>query len=104
MTEQRAKPGHGHGLATLPALQGDEQGGRIGQGPFQVQITSEDREDFRGQRQNAQCGGGMRHLGVSRQTIWQRLKRGELDALHLRQGQRKGLRIKVVDHNRRLYE
>jgi DNA invertase Pin-like site-specific DNA recombinase len=39
----------------------------------------------------------MRRLGVSRQTIWQRVKRGELDALHVRQGQRKGLRIRVVD-------
>ena len=46
----------------------------------------------------------MRRLGVSRQTIWQRVKRGELDALHVRQGQRKGLRIKVVDRNSRLFE
>ena len=46
----------------------------------------------------------MRRLGVSRQTIWQRVKRGELDALHVRQGQRKGLRIKVVNPNRRLFE
>jgi transposase len=37
-----------------------------------------------------------RRLGVSRQTIWQRVKRGELEALHVRQGQHKGLRIKVV--------
>ena len=36
-------------------------------------------------------------LGVSRQTVMQRVKRGELEALHVRQGQRKGLRIKVVD-------
>ena len=46
----------------------------------------------------------MRRLGVSRQTIWQCVKRGELDALHVRQGQRKGLRIKVVDRNSRLFE
>ena len=39
----------------------------------------------------------MRRLGVSRQTIWQRVKRGELDALHVRRGQRKGLRIRVGD-------
>jgi hypothetical protein len=38
-------------------------------------------------------------LGVSRQTVLQRVKRGELAALHVRRGQRKGLRIKVVtDH------
>lgn len=35
-------------------------------------------------------------LGVSRQTVLQRVKHGELDAVHLRQGRRKGLRIKVV--------
>jgi DNA invertase Pin-like site-specific DNA recombinase len=38
-------------------------------------------------------------LGVSRQTVLQRVKRGELAAVHVRRGQRKGLRIKVVtDH------
>jgi DNA invertase Pin-like site-specific DNA recombinase/transposase-like protein len=31
--------------------------------------------------------------GVSRQTIMQRVKRGELDAVHVRTGRRKGLRI-----------
>jgi hypothetical protein len=36
-------------------------------------------------------------LGVSRQTVLQRVKRGELDAVLVRQGRRKGLRIKVVD-------
>ena len=31
--------------------------------------------------------------GVSRQTIMQRVKRGELHAVHVRTGRRKGLRI-----------
>ena len=31
--------------------------------------------------------------GVSRQTIMQRVKRGELPAVHVRTGRRKGLRI-----------
>jgi recombinase-like zinc beta ribbon protein len=35
----------------------------------------------------------MRILGVSRQTVLQRVKRGELQALHVRNGRRKGLRI-----------
>jgi hypothetical protein len=39
----------------------------------------------------------MRRLGVSRQTLWQRVKSGELETLHVRQGKRKGLRIRVVD-------
>lgn len=37
----------------------------------------------------------MRILGVSRQTVLQRVKRGELDTVHVRRGRRKGLRIKV---------
>ena len=37
----------------------------------------------------------MRTLGVSRQTVLQRVKRGELQALHVRSGRRKGLRILV---------
>jgi DNA invertase Pin-like site-specific DNA recombinase len=37
----------------------------------------------------------MRILGVSRQTVLQRVKRGELEALHVRRGRRKGLRIRV---------
>lgn len=36
-----------------------------------------------------------RLLGVSRQTILQRVKHGELQAVHIRQGRRKGLRIKI---------
>jgi predicted DNA-binding transcriptional regulator AlpA/uncharacterized protein YndB with AHSA1/START domain len=34
-------------------------------------------------------------LGVSRQTVLQRVKRGELDAVHVRSGRRKGLRIRI---------
>lgn len=36
-----------------------------------------------------------RILGVSRQTVLQRVKRGELEAVHVRSGRRKGLRIKI---------
>jgi len=36
-------------------------------------------------------------LGVSRQTVLQRVKRGELCAVHVRCGKQKGLRIKVLD-------
>jgi predicted DNA-binding transcriptional regulator AlpA len=43
-------------------------------------------------------------LGVSRQTVLQRVKRGELDAVLVRQGRRKGLRIKVVDQQPKLFE
>lgn len=43
-------------------------------------------------------------LGVSRQTVLQRVKRGELKAVLVRQGRRKGLRIKVVDQQPTLFE
>ena len=36
-------------------------------------------------------------LGVSRQTVLQRVKRGDLDAVHVRRGRRKGLRIHVPE-------
>jgi|SRR6516162_2858424 DNA invertase Pin-like site-specific DNA recombinase len=43
-------------------------------------------------------------LGVSRQTVLQRVKRGELDALLVTSGRRKGLRIRVVDDHPSLFE
>lgn len=43
-------------------------------------------------------------LGVSRQTVLQRVKRGELEAVLVRQGRRKGLRIKVVDPQPQLFQ
>ena len=43
-------------------------------------------------------------LGVSRQTVLQRVKRGELKAVHVRRGRRKGLRIKVIDNQPGLFE
>lgn len=38
-----------------------------------------------------------RILGVSRQTVLQRVKLGQLEAVHIRCGRRKGLRIKALD-------
>lgn len=43
-------------------------------------------------------------LGVSRQTVLQRVKRGELAAVHVRCGRRKGLRIKIVETQPSLFE
>jgi hypothetical protein len=46
---------------------------------------------------------GLRHLSpllfvaiFSRQTILQRVKRGEIQAVHVKQGRKKGLRLKVI--------
>ena len=46
----------------------------------------------------------IRVLGVSRQTVLQRVKRGELEAVYLRQGRRKGLRIKAVTTHPDLFD
>jgi len=43
-------------------------------------------------------------LGVSRQTVLQRVKRGELDAVLVRRGRCKGLRIKVVNDQPDFFE
>jgi hypothetical protein len=43
-------------------------------------------------------------LDVTRQTVLPRVKRGELNAVLVRRGQRKGLRIKVVHDQPDLFE
>ena len=43
-------------------------------------------------------------LGVSRQTVLQRVKRGELKAVLVRQGRHKGLRIRVIDQQPQLFQ
>ena len=45
-----------------------------------------------------------RLLGVTRQTVLQRVKRGDLDAVLVCNGRRKGLYIKVVDDQPNLFE
>jgi len=46
----------------------------------------------------------MRILGVSRQTIIQRVKRGELNVVHVSRGKQKGLRIRVLDNQPQLFD
>jgi excisionase family DNA binding protein len=43
-------------------------------------------------------------LGVSRQTVLQRVKRGELDAVHVMRGNQKGLRIKAIARQPELFD
>jgi DNA invertase Pin-like site-specific DNA recombinase len=45
-----------------------------------------------------------RQMGVTRQTVLQRVKRGELDAVLVCHGRRKGLRIKVLDAQPGLFD
>ena len=44
----------------------------------------------------------MRILGVSRQTLVQRVKRGALSVVHVSRGRQKGLRIRVLDNQPQL--
>ena len=46
----------------------------------------------------------MRMLGVSRQTVWQRVKRGEIHAVHVKHGRQKGLRLKVIRYQPTLFD
>lgn len=67
--------------------------------PWRIRITDELRALFvdHTPRGYLPMIDATRILGVSRQTILQRVKRGKLLAVHVRTGRRKGLRIKVPD-------
>jgi len=45
-----------------------------------------------------------RTLGVSRQTVLQRVKRGELEVVHVTNGRKKGIRIKVITRQSELFD
>ncbi len=73
--------------------------------PWRIRITDELRARF---VEDAPPGylpmlEARLRLGVSRQTVLQRVKRGELEAVHVRRGRRKGLRIKVVAEHPELF-
>jgi hypothetical protein len=46
----------------------------------------------------------IRRLGVSRQTVLQRVKRGELVAVHVCRGRRKGIYVKALEPQPGLFE
>jgi DNA invertase Pin-like site-specific DNA recombinase/predicted DNA-binding transcriptional regulator AlpA len=65
--------------------------------PWQIRLT----DDLRARIAEEAPDGyltmyqAMRRLGVSRQTVWQRVKRGDIEAIHVRRGRKKGLRLKL---------
>ena len=74
--------------------------------PWRIRLTDDLKARF-----NGEAGDGflamreaMRTLGVSRQTVLQRVKRGELEAVHVTRGKQKGLRIKVIARQGKLFE
>ena len=74
--------------------------------PWRIRLTNDIKarfsqnagEDFLPMRE------AMRALGVSRQTVLQRVKRGELEAIHVMRGKQKGLRIKVIHRQANLFD
>ena len=73
--------------------------------PWQIRITDELRARFVEQAPADYLPmlETTMKLGVSRQTVLQRVKRGELQALLVTRGRRKGLRIRVVDDHPSLF-
>ena len=74
--------------------------------PWRIRVTDQLRSRF---VEQAPAGyvpmlEATKILGVSRQTVLQRVKRGELDAVHVRRGRRKGLRIHVPETLPGLFE
>ncbi|MBN2701770.1 MAG: recombinase family protein [Methylothermaceae bacterium] len=73
--------------------------------PWQIRITDELRQRFVSEApaDYVVMQEATRLLGVSRQTVLQRVKRRELEAVHVCQGRRKGLRIKVINNQTDLF-
>jgi hypothetical protein len=74
--------------------------------PWQIRLTDDLKARF-----NGEAGEGflpmreaMRVLGVSRQTVLQRVKRGELAAIHVMRGKQKSLRINVIGRQLGLFQ
>lgn len=65
--------------------------------PWRIRITDELRSRFSSQELDGYVSmkTAMKLLGVSRQTVMQRIKRGELQAMCAPHGKRKDLRIKI---------
>ena len=74
--------------------------------PWRIRLTDDLMARFNGDAGDAFIAmrEAMRALGVSRQTVLQRVKRGELEALHVMRGKQKGLRIKVIARQPGLFD
>ena len=74
--------------------------------PWRIRLT----EDLRARFVDEEPQGSltmyqaMRLLGVSRQTVLQRVKRGELEVIHVKRGKKKGLRIKAIPAQPTLFD
>ena len=64
---------------------------------LKARFNAEPGEDYLPMRE------AIKALSVSRQTVLQRVKRGELEAVHVTRGRQKGLRIKVAGRQAELF-
>ncbi len=73
--------------------------------PWRIRLTDALLARFKGEAGDdfLPMREAMRVLGVSRQTVLQRVKHGELEAVHTVRGKQKGLRIKAIDHQPQLF-
>jgi DNA invertase Pin-like site-specific DNA recombinase len=73
--------------------------------PWRVRITEEFKKRFCEKAPDGYVTmtEATRVLGVSRQTVWNRVKRGELDAVYIHRGRGKRLRICVVEEQPNLF-
>jgi len=74
--------------------------------PWRIRVSEEVKARFVGAvpEGHVPMVDAMRLLGVSRQTVLQRVKRGELLAVHVHSGKRKGLYIKVLGAQPALFD
>jgi predicted DNA-binding transcriptional regulator AlpA len=74
--------------------------------PWRIRLTDDIKARFNGDAGEdfLPMREAMRALGVSRQTVLQRVKRGELQAVHIMRGKQKGPRIKVIARQSKLFD
>jgi DNA invertase Pin-like site-specific DNA recombinase len=109
LTVQKAAAALGVAPSTLHRLLNDGiiGGEQLTPGaPWRIRLTDDIKARF---SQDAGQGflpmrEAMRALEVSRQTVLQRVKCGELEAIHVMRGKQKGLRIKVIQRQANLFD
>jgi DNA invertase Pin-like site-specific DNA recombinase len=74
--------------------------------PWRIRMSAELRERFveKAPEGYVPMIDAIRVLGVSRQTVLQRVKRGDLSSVHVRRGRRIGLYIKALDNQPSLFD
>jgi len=74
--------------------------------PWQIRIDQQLRDRLRPRAPDGwlPLGQAAAHLGVARQTVLNKVQRGELNAIYLTQGRRKGLRIQAQHQQAGLFE